>query len=251
MAYEKDIDAMYNEKEMTPLQKAALHFVEFGFEEKELDYAKYIASYDDLSAGALSSKPADQELVDWLPVVGKMHYESSGKTEIQLGIRPLTPFFNALMYVASYPQCKDAFMTAEGLIDETIAIATFVGYGLPMGLARNAFAPFAYLANSPDAVSEDIYDNGKVDKEKVAQMWIKNWSSVDLSSFDPTTFSISKGLEDGADAFEAFVNEKVEEYQVHLKNQRTIWNRIKKSVPTFSIGCGSKAAVQEDAPEES
>ena len=43
MAYEEDILALYQSEELSKLQKAALHFVEVGREEVELDYLRYRA----------------------------------------------------------------------------------------------------------------------------------------------------------------------------------------------------------------
>ena len=93
MAYENEIKELYKAKDnITDLQKACLYFIETGKDEVELDYIKYIASFDDLSIGSLKNKPDDKELSKWLPECGRIHYEKHGKSEIASGERSVNSF---------------------------------------------------------------------------------------------------------------------------------------------------------------
>lgn len=101
MSYENDIINIYNNEDLPMLTKAALHKIETKSESIELDYVKYIASFDDIIKSALTAKSDDKTWEEFLPEMGKLHYESCGKEEILSGKRKLTPFFNAEKYVAS------------------------------------------------------------------------------------------------------------------------------------------------------
>ena len=259
MAYEMEINEMYSMREdLSLLQKAALYFVETGSAEQELDYVKYLASFDDLSVGSLQMKPADKELVDWLPECGKWHYETSGMQEIMSGSRPVTPFFNATKYIASYPETYDAFKNEDGSLNEDAARMTWFTFGCQNGLSRNGFSPMVYLANSPDICKEDIYTNNKVDELKVAKKWLDNFSNgIDLTVFDVEDFKEANELREDEDPFKLFVERKVSEFQKEVKNNSKLVRRMAKKMPGLPklsmpnmLSCGSNQKVNMNPPSK-
>ena len=225
MAYEDEIDAMYSKKEITHLQKAALHFIEIGREEKELDYIKYVATHDDLVNQVVESKTDDKEWIQHIEIVGKEEYELVGKTHILSGERVLLPFFNALKYLATYPAAASVFKNPNGIVDEIQAALAYITVGFKEGFIRDNFNPFVYLANYPELIKEDIYVNGEISISKVAKLWIDNFKNgINLDKFDPTDFIESMGLEKDADAFKVYVETKVEEYNKFLSSQKGCFN---------------------------
>tara|TARA_B100001094_G_scaffold50362_1_gene45852 strand:+ start:561 stop:1688 length:1128 start_codon:yes stop_codon:yes gene_type:complete len=247
MAYENDILKLYTDEEMSKLEKAALHFIEFGNEIVDLDYLKYIASHDDLIVNAVESleeKPEDIEQVDWLKDFGKKQYETDGRTEIEAGSRTISDFFDPVMYAASYPAVKDMLMNAEGVLDEGVTTITYILHGFGQGLKRNVFAPFLYLANYPEMVKEDVYDKKSLDPRKVAKVWLTNWTpEIQLDKFDVDTFVLSKGLEEGVDGFRVYVEEKVDEYMFSLKSKLFKFK--------FPLKCVRRPEVNEEETKES
>ena len=263
MAYEREVNELYKGREdLSKLQKAALYFVESGAEEKELDYMKYLASYDDLSIAAVQNKPLEREIVEWLPEVGKMHFDNNGRNEIMSGARPVNEFFNATKYIASYPQTYDSFKSEDGSLNEVAATLAWITFGVSNGFARNQFSPMVYLANNPDLCKEDIYENGEVDENKVAKKWLDNYADgIDLASFDVDDFKESNELREDEDPFKVFVDLKVKEYKKQIKKDSKVLRKLaakmpglpKLSMPSLpSFGCGSKKAVMamEDTPTE-
>lgn len=242
MAYEKEINEIYQRNDLNLLQKAALYFIETGSEEKELDYVKYLASYDDLSIGAVQTKPDNKELSEWLPECGKLHYETNnGREEILEGKRPLTAFFDATKYIASYPDSYDAFKLEDGSIDEEKATIAWFTFGAPHGFQRNQFSPMVYLANNPDVCNEDIYTNKKVDELKVAKLWLERFKDgIDLTSFDVEDFKESHELKDNDDPFKIFVEQKVRQYYKDLEKSKRLIKLPKLSLPSI-FSCGSKS----------
>ena len=252
MAYEKEINEVYKRDDLSSLQKAALYFVETGSEERELDYRKFLASYDDLSIGAVMNKPPTKELLDWLPEYGKTCYESTVKNEILSGKRPVAPFFDATRYIASYPETYDHFKSEDGSVDEDKATLAWFIFGVQNGIKRDQFSPMAYLANNPDVCKEDIYTNNKVDEMKVARLWLeKTKDGIDLTSFDVEDFKESHELKEDEDPFKVFVEQKVNEHFKELKKSNTIIKRLsnkilKVSMPSV-LSCGSSTMKKTES----
>jgi hypothetical protein len=228
MANEDDINTMYAKSEgLSKLQKAALHFIEIGSEEPELDYIKYVASHDDILVGAVESKPDDKTWEEWVPAVGKLHYESTGKLEIHEGTRPVTEFFNATKYIATYPAAADAFKDESGILDDRKAALGYITVGAFNGFIRNGFNPYVYLANYPQLIKEDIYVNDQINIGKVARLWLDNFKNgIKLDKFDPKDFIESMNLESSADAYKTYVESKVADYKHFLKKQKSLFNKF-------------------------
>lgn len=232
MAYEEDILTRYKSEEyesLTKLQKAGLHYVEITNEEKQVDYLKYIASYDDLVAVALTGMPTDAKPEVWLIDAGKNHYENAGRKEIHDGTREVNEFFDPWKYIASYAMTKDIFWnTEDDTLDETNATIAFITAGFQNGLSRNMFMSDVYLANYPDRVKDDIYVNDQVSEHKVAKLWLKNFpNEVNLSAFDPIGFAEEHGLTDTMISFKEFVKEQIHTYDSFIKKHKKIWFKVK------------------------
>ena len=229
MAHEEDIMALYGSKEgLGKLQMAALHYVETDGEVVDLDYVKYIASHDDLIMGTLAGNPGGvQPWEEFIPAIGKMHYDAAGRVEIHNGTRPVTDFFSGVNYIATYSGVQDEFKNPDGSIDETKAAIAYIVYGAPNGLVRNGFHPNVFLANYPELVHEDIYINNEVNPLKVAKLWLeKVKEGIDLSKFDPLDFKETSGLDETVDAFKAYVDLKVAEYRKLVKKQSKLLYRL-------------------------
>ena len=52
-----------------------------------------------LVLGTLSANTEGKPWEEYIPVVGKLHYESIGREEIRLGSRPLLDFFDSTKYI--------------------------------------------------------------------------------------------------------------------------------------------------------
>ena len=235
MAYESEIMGLYGKRdELSALQKAAMHYVEVGSEPKELDYVKYIASYDDLVLGTLSSNTQQMAWEEFVPAIGKMHYESGGRAEVLSGVRPVSDFFDGVKYVATYAAVQDAFKADDGSIDETKAAIAYIAFGASQGLVRNGFNHNVFLANYPELIEEDIYTNGEVSPVKVAKIWLErvkeSEGAIDLSRFDVIDFKETACLDDDVDAFRAYVDLKVGEYTKLLKRRSKLFYRVTKDM---------------------
>ena len=234
MAHEEEILAMYGKRELTKLQMASLHYLEIRGEILDLDYIRYIATYDDLVLGAVTGKPNDQTWEQWLPYVGQVHYTSAGLSEIVMGVRPILPFFDATKYIATHAGAVDAFKTEDGNIDETKAAIAFITFGAFNGLQRDAFQPNVFLANYPELLAEDIYINNEISTVKVAKIWLEKFKDgVVLDKFDPVDFKEVMGLDEATDPFTSFVTSKLGEYRKMLKKQASTWWRM-----THACGAG-------------
>lgn len=228
MSYENDIINIYNDVELPQLTKAALHKIETKSETVELDYIKYIASFDDIIKSALATKPSDKSWEEFLPEMGKLHYESCGKEEILSGKRKLTPFFSAEKYVASYSDAIKHLLTEDGNIDTSKVATIFITFGFSSGLKRSCFEPFKVLAENPSMFEEDIFTNKAVDTVKVAKNWIsrvKSGKNNELQ-FNPVSYLQENELSDDVDAFKSFVDTKVAERLRILKKQSSIFWRL-------------------------
>lgn len=235
MAHEEEILAMYGKREdLSKLQMASLHYVEMRGEIVELDYLRYIATYDDLVLGAVSSKPYDQTWEQWLPVVGQTHYVTAGLIEIVMGVRPIVPFFDATKYIASYAGVADAFKNEDGSLNETAAAIAFITFGAFNGFQRDSFQPNVFLANYPELLAEDIYINNEISTVKVAKLWLDRVKEgVTLDKFDPVDFKEVMGLDELTDPFTSFVTSKLSEYRKMLKKQASTWWKM-----THACGAG-------------
>ena len=231
MAYESEIVGLYGKKEMSKLQMAALHFVEVGSEPVELDYVKYIASYDDLVLGTVSGNTESKPWEEFVPALGKWHYEECGRNEIMTGMRPVTEFFDGVKYIATYSAAQDAFKNEDGSVNETQAAIAYIAFGAQNGLVRNGFNHNLYLANYPELIEQDIYVNNEVSPVKVAKIWLERVKEgVDLSQFDALDFKETAGLEESADVFKSYVDLKVGEYMKLLKKQSKLMNRFTSKI---------------------
>ena len=187
MAYEEDILALYPSEDLSKLQKAALHFVEIGKEEVELDYLRYVATYDDLILGSLSSNTDGKPWEEFIQYTGKVHYESVGRNELMDGTRTVVDFFDSTKYIATYPQVLDLFTRESGSLDNNKAAVAYITAGAAGGLVRNAFNHNVYLANYPEILEEDIYVNKEISPVKVAKIWLERFKDgIDLDSIEWT-----------------------------------------------------------------
>jgi hypothetical protein len=221
MAYEKDILVMYKDskyRDLSKLQKAALHFIEVGLEVVELDYLKYVATYDDVVVGAISTNGDNQAWSVYIPVYGKLHYESGGKLEILTGAREVVDFFDPVLYAATYPMAKSAILGTNGVVDNTKATVAYITVGAFNGFMKNGFVPMVFLANYPELVSEDIYTDGELCDRKIAKLWLEKFSAdTTLDKFDVEDFKENNELKDDEDPYKVFVLLKVKE---HKNNER-------------------------------
>ena len=235
MAHEEEIVAMYGKcEDLSKLQMASLHYVEMRGEIVELDYVRYIATYDDLVLGAVSSKPWDQTWEQWLPIVGQTHYTTAGLMEIVMGVRPVVQFFDATKYIATHAEAADAFKNEDGSLNETAAAIAFITFGAFNGLSRDAFQPNVFLANYPELLAEDIYINDEISTVKVAKIWLEKFKDgVVLDKFDPVDFKEVMGLDELTDPFTSFVTSKLGEYRKMLKKQASTWWKM-----THTCGAG-------------
>ena len=232
MAYEEDIVALYGTMSLSKLQMAALHFIELGNSPKELDYVKYIASFDDLVVGTMSSNPG-KDWTEWIPEVGRMHYENAGRAEIHFGSRQVTEFFDATKYIATYAGTAAEFTNEDGSINDTLAAIAFITIGSQNGLVRNGFDHNIFLANYPELLEDDVYINNEISSVKVAKLWLDRFNDgIDLSRFDPSDFKDAMGLADTADAFKAFVDTKASEYRTMTKRQKKLTYRFARAFCT-------------------
>lgn len=231
MAYEEDILALYQSEELSKLQKAALHFVEVGNEEVELDYLRYIATYDDLILGTLSANTEGKPWEVFIPEIGKIHYESTGRLEIMNGDRLVVDFFDSTKYLATYPQALDVFTKESGSLDDDKSAIAYITMGSSSGLVRSAFNHNVYLANYPEILEEDIYINKEISPVKVAKIWLEKFKDgVDLNRFDAVDYRESNGLEETVDVYSRFVNSKKEEYMKMLKKRSKLFYRLGSSM---------------------
>jgi hypothetical protein len=238
MAYEEDILTKYEATEfnvLDKLQKAALHYVEFTYDVKQLDYLIYVASYDDLVSVALNGKPVDILPEAWIIESGKQHYENTGRKEIHDKHRPVEEFFDPWKYIASYSETKDIFWNfEENTLNETNATLAFITNGSKHGLFRNIFVPDVYLANYPERVKDDIYTNSIVSEHKVAKLWLKNFpGEAVLDAFDHLKFAEEFGIENPVDSFKEFVKKQVLKFDTLSKKKRKVWFKVKNMI------CGS------------
>jgi len=217
MAYEEDVLEMYSDREdLSSLQKAALHFVEIGLEEKEIDGLKYISTYNDLcTIFSKQCKEENESSVDVLKELGRLHYESQGKQEIVEGKREVTMFFEPLMYIASFPAVQNDFKLDDGTFDIEKLYVTFIMDGHLINYTRKGFDEYQFLANYPELAAEDIYVNKKVNEKKVARIWLDKAASesgVQLDKFDIEDFKETTEIKEDTNPFKAYFDAQVMDY---------------------------------------
>ena len=233
MAYEQDILTLYKDKdELSKMQKSALHYIEMGNlkESVELDYAKYVATYDDIVISTVSNKPDNTIWDDWIVSSGKLHYETSGKENIRSGKRELLDFFDPILYAATYPYAKDLLKDDDGNIDSMKCCVAYITFGASNGLNRNGFVPAIFLANYPEYIKGDILNgDSSICPKKVAKIWLdKIGLDVKLDNFDPFDYKALKELPDELDPYVEFVNEKLDEFKTLLAKEKSWTNFFKR-----------------------
>ena len=241
MEHEDEIDALYGKSGRPRLEQAALHYVESGKDEADLDVLRYIASYDDLTR-SLAEKTGDR---DELVRLGLEHYTTTGRAEILSGARELTPFFDATKYIASYAHVADNFKNDDGTLDKDSAAVAYITWGASNGLTRSGFMPYVYIANNLDLIKEDIYTNGEISFNKVAKLWINRFKDgVRLDRFDPIDFKETMELGDEEDPWKAFVDKKVAEYKRQVRRESRCLFKIGKWL------CAARAPRADDGAKD-
>ena len=248
MNYEDEILALYPEEDLSKLQKACIHFVEFRKDIKEPDYLKYLASFDDIIKPTLKMMPDDVVPAEWLITTAKDHYETLGKNEILSGIRKIPELFDPYIYIASYAGTKDLFWNTENdCLNESSATVAFLITGFSSNLKRDLFTPDVYLANYPENLMEDIFVEGVISKRKVAKVWLKKFpEETTLSKFDPMSFAEVHGIEDPFKSCSSFVGYQADKYKRTVKKNSKFFNRL-LSLVSCSSNINRKAIVP---PEE-
>jgi len=235
MNYEDEIEAIYGDDDFTKAQKACIHYIEFRKEEKDVDYLRYAASFDDVIDILMKVMPTDATPMSWLKENAREHYLNIGKNEIMTGVREIPEIFNAWLYIASYAGTKDIFWnTTRETLDEILATVAFITTGYKEGLSRDLFNSDVYLANYPDNLLEDIYVERKISKVKVAKCWLKKFpDETTLDKFDPMSFSEAHGLDDPFNSCKSFVDYQTKIYSKFLKKQSKLFSKV--------FGCASAA----------
>lgn len=230
--YEKDIVSLYESSDLSLVEKTCLYKVESQNEDAELDTLRYIASYDDVIIGALNSKPTDKTFEEWLPEVAKIHYTNVGKDEIISSKRSLEKLFNPEDYVASYPQTIDHLKDSEGNISDEKVCFVYITYGFVAGLARSNIDLYELLSSHQDIIQEDVYVNGKLNKEKVIKRWIEKVKTGDVTptKFDDKEHKILNELSDEENVYKHFVDQKIEEWFKELKRRSSIFYKLRNMI---------------------
>lgn len=244
MAYEEDIKNEYKSYDMNLIRKATLHFIEIGYDEKKLDYLRYLASNHDLIICAYASKPPEYLLEQWLMEYAESNYTSSGQKEIMQGIRSVDFIFDPTKYVATYVPTKDAFTDpVTGIINERAATLAYITVGVANGLNPDLFNPHVFLSNYPELVKEDIYikdaSDGEISTKKLSKIWINKFPhNLDLSRFDIEKFKSSHKLHDSIEAFKVYALSIIKDHQSELRNDKSTLTRIMKVLKLQSCMSG-------------
>ena len=238
MEFEEEINSFYHDSTYSKLDLAALHFVETGKEAPEVDYLKYVASYDDVT------EALKDEAVDSIYELGKTHYNTIGLPELLKGTREVTEFFDSDKYIASYAHVADNFKNEDGTLDEHSATIAYITWGASNGLSRNLFMPYVYVANYIDLIKEDIFINGEISFKKVAKIWLNKFKDgILLDKFDAHDFKETMELGEEEDPYKVFVLKKITEYKKQLARENSCFYKLGKLL------CASKPKVKE-TPEE-
>lgn len=241
VAYEEDIKNEYKDHDATLVQKASLHYIEFGYDVKPVDYLRYMASYNDVIVGAHAAKEADIELNDWIPKYAEYHYTNVGRDEILSGKRAVDFIFDPTKYVATYVPTKDVFTDpVTGIINEQAATMAYITIGVSNGLQPDLFNPYVFLSNYPELVKEDIYvkdaTDGEISKKKLSKMWIDKFPhNIDLTKFNVVKFKSEHKIEDDIEAFKTNAVNKIREYQKQLRLEKSTLLRMWNSLPSLAL----------------
>lgn len=244
VAYEEDIKNEYKDVDVSLIQKACLHYIEFGYDVKPVDYLRYMASYTDVIIGAYTAKQDGVELSDWIPKFAEYHYTNAGRDEIMKGIRSVEFVFDPTKYVATYVPTKDVFTDpVTGIINEHAATMAYITIGATHGLQPDLFNPYVFISNYPELVKEDIYvkdaADGEISKKKLSKIWIDKFPhNIDLSKFNLARFKSEAKIEDDIEAFKANAMSKIKVYQKELIAQKSMLIRLWRALP---FSCFSKA----------
>lgn len=266
MAYEEDIKHVYKNEDLTLIQRACLHFIEIGNEEKPVDYLRYMASYPDVIIAGYQTRMPAIELNDWLEKFAEHHYTNAGLEEIISGKRKVDFIFDATRYIATYVPTKDMFIDKDtGSINERTATLAYITVGVSSGLQPDLFNPHVFLSNYPELLKEDIYVKDALDGElsvkKISKIWIDKFPhNIDLSKFDAAKHRLEHKLEEGIDVFKHNVELAVKEYQKELKLAKSMlsrmWNSMKLpklpklSLPTLSCMSKKSEKFEKEAKNE-
>jgi hypothetical protein len=240
VTYEEDIKNEYKDTDVSLIQKACLHFIEFGYDTKPVDYLRYMASYTDVIIGAYTAMQSDVELSDWIPKFAEYHYVNVGRDEIMKGTRSVEFIFDPTKYVATYVPTKDVFTDpVTGIINEHAATMAYITIGATHGLQPDLFNPYVFISNYPELVKEDIYvkdaDDGEISKKKLSKIWIDKFPhNIDLTKFNLARFKSDSKIEDDIEAFKVNALNKIKIYQKELLAQKSVFIRIWRSL---SFGC--------------
>jgi chromosome condensin MukBEF MukE localization factor len=236
MAYEEDIKNEYKGYELKLIQKATLHFIEFGFELKTVDYLRYIASYNDIIVSAYACKLPETSIEEWLPIFAEFNYNLTGKQEILSGIRSVDFIFDPTKYVATYVPTKDAFTDPlTGIINDRSVTIAYITIGVINGLQPDLFNPYVFLSNYPELVKEDIYikdiNDGEISSKKLSKLWIDKFPhNIDLSKFDIDKFKVNNKISDSIEAFKLNALSKIKEHQTEILLAKSIFTRFLNSL---------------------
>lgn len=249
MNYEDEIQALYPDENLSKMHKSCLHFIELRKEEKEVDYLRYMASYDDIIKPTLRMMPDDIAPLEWLTTTAKDHYETIGKNEILSGVREIPDLFDPYIYIASYAGTKNIFWNnSTNELDEKAATVAFIVTGFNSGLKRDIFDQDVYLANYPENLMEDIFVEGSISKRKVAKVWLRKFpEETTLSKFDPMSFAEAHGIDDPFKSCSSFVGFQANKYMKTVKKNSGFLNRL-FNIASCSSKINGRAIVQpEDA----
>jgi len=232
MAYEEDIKHTYKDSTATLIQKATLHFIEIGFDEKPIDYLRYMATYKDIILAAYTSQPPDIDVEDWMVKFSEYNYINTGKDEIIAGTRKVDFIFDPTKYVATYIPTKDAFTNpVTGVIDEKAVTLAYITVGASNGLHPDLFNPFVFLSNYPELVNDDIYikdaRDGEISTKKLSKIWIDKFPhNIDLTRFDMSTFKVNHKIGDDIEAFRMNAIMLIKKHQKEIKRAKTLYFKI-------------------------
>lgn len=251
MAYEEDVKNEYRDADVSLIQKACLHFIEFGYDVKPVDHLRYMASYNDVIVGAYTSKQPDVEIIEWIPKFAEYHYTNVGREEILSGTRSADFIFDPTKYVATYVPTKDVFTDpVTGVINEHAATMAYITIGASNGLQPDLFNPHVFLSNYPELVKEDIYvksaEDGEISKKKLSKLWIDKFPhNIDLTKFDLAKFKAESKITDDLEAFAANALAEIKKYQKELLAQKSVLIRLWRALPTLPIPSCVRAPKKE------
>tara|TARA_B100001059_G_C17506419_1_gene413599 strand:+ start:214 stop:561 length:348 start_codon:yes stop_codon:yes gene_type:complete len=96
--------------------------------EGDVEFLKYVASYDDLCNLCNAHKPAGKEPIELVD------FTLSLRNTFPIN-RPVT--FDPYCYIAGYPEARIQFLNPDGTLNETLATVTWIYFGYNIKLSRN------------------------------------------------------------------------------------------------------------------